>query len=359
MAIISPQEDEVSLLLDRRKKYFDNQDNKRYTITILTTTDCNARCYYCYEHGIAKKKMTLVTAQGTVDYIKKHYNNRPVHISWFGGEPLHNSEIINYICGRLNEEGILYSSSLTSNAYLVLDNLENACTLWNLKNIQITLDAIGDKYNKIKNFIYREDPNPFEKIIKGVDALLNKEVRVSIRINFDPTKINETIEVINYIHKKFGNHPKLQVYCSPIISEHIPSVLDFSGNTNPILKLYKSLFVCKYITRIEELNIRPRLLNCSIHRKGMAVVDVDGNIYKCQHAIVEGKSSAYGNVFSNEIDEENIKMWEKLEFPYNQCNECICLPICLGGCKFRAIHDSPNKVCLPIKNCIQEVIELL
>lgn len=359
MAIISPQEDEVALLFDRRRKYFDNQDNKQYIITILTTTDCNARCYYCYEHGIDKKKMTLATAQSTVDYIKKHYNNRPVYISWFGGEPLYNSEIINYICSRLKEEGIVYSSSITSNAYLMIENIDNACTLWNLKSIQITLDAIGEKYNKVKNFIYTQDSNPFEKIINSIDLLLNKGIRISIRINFDPAKIDETIEVIHFLHKKFGNHPKLQVYCAPIVSDHISAVLDYTGNTNPILKLYKSLIDHKYITRIEELNIRPRLLNCSIHIKGMAVVDVDGNIYKCQHAIVEGKSSAYGNIFSDEVDEENIKMWEGLEFPYAQCNECNCLPICLGGCKFRAIQNESKDVCIPIKNCIQEVIELL
>ena len=38
---------------------------------ILTTTDCNARCFYCYESGIKKHDMSLETADKVVEYIIK------------------------------------------------------------------------------------------------------------------------------------------------------------------------------------------------------------------------------------------------------------------------------------------------
>ena len=41
------------------------------TFTVLSTTDCNARCYYCYEKGIARVAMTDETAHTVADYIAR------------------------------------------------------------------------------------------------------------------------------------------------------------------------------------------------------------------------------------------------------------------------------------------------
>ncbi len=40
--------------------------------TILPTTACNARCYYCYEHGIPAFTMTEQIADDTVKFITDH-----------------------------------------------------------------------------------------------------------------------------------------------------------------------------------------------------------------------------------------------------------------------------------------------
>ena len=40
--------------------------------TIMTTTDCNARCFYCYEIGRAKIPMSMDTANRTAEYIISH-----------------------------------------------------------------------------------------------------------------------------------------------------------------------------------------------------------------------------------------------------------------------------------------------
>ena len=40
--------------------------------TIFTTTDCNARCFYCFEMGRPRTPMNEETAQRTADYIIRH-----------------------------------------------------------------------------------------------------------------------------------------------------------------------------------------------------------------------------------------------------------------------------------------------
>ena len=54
---------------------------------ILTTTACNARCFYCHEAGIPHMSMSLETADDILYYILKH-GTSDIHIMWYGGEPL-------------------------------------------------------------------------------------------------------------------------------------------------------------------------------------------------------------------------------------------------------------------------------
>jgi len=56
--------------------------------TILPTTGCNARCYYCFEHGSKVMTMTRETAGEVVRFITEHCGpKKTVAIMWFGGEP--------------------------------------------------------------------------------------------------------------------------------------------------------------------------------------------------------------------------------------------------------------------------------
>ena len=117
--------------------------------TILPTTDCNARCFYCYEMGRSRVPMSQETANKTADYIIRHCQGEKVSMNWFGGEPLYNKPAITTICQRLQESGIQYSSSMISNGYLFNDDtVKEAKELWHLKWVQITLDGTEQPCSK-------------------------------------------------------------------------------------------------------------------------------------------------------------------------------------------------------------------
>lgn len=88
-------------------------------IVILTTTDCNARCYYCFEHGIEPLYMQEATAEAIIQYCKKNYKEKEIAITWFGGEPLLNWSIIKYITLGLIDAGYELVSHVTTNGSLV------------------------------------------------------------------------------------------------------------------------------------------------------------------------------------------------------------------------------------------------
>ena len=95
--------------------------------TILTTTDCNARCFYCYEMGRSRIPMSHETAMQTADYIISHCKGKKVSLRWFGGEPLYNKPVTTQICQRLKDAGIfkkLKEMGIQEEDIVRLENIE-------------------------------------------------------------------------------------------------------------------------------------------------------------------------------------------------------------------------------------------
>ena len=66
--------------------------------TILPTSQCNARCFYCYEKDIHQKNMSAQIAIDTADFIAQHCCGEKVHITWFVGEPTVADPVIIMFC---------------------------------------------------------------------------------------------------------------------------------------------------------------------------------------------------------------------------------------------------------------------
>jgi radical SAM protein with 4Fe4S-binding SPASM domain len=358
MGFVRECNDEFAFICQEREIKLANMRNKWFSIEILTTTDCNARCFYCYQHGIAKEHMSIETADKIVQYILKNYNGREVALKWFGGEPLYNASIINHICRELQKRDIQYSSRMITNAYLVNTYIDEIKGLWNLRAVQVTLDAVCDEYNKVKNYIYDPAENSFERIITNIELLLDAGVTVTIRINFDPSKIDDTIRTVKYVHRRFGNPKGLNVYCAPIVAKNVPSISDYSGSENPYIVLFDVLIDCGYINSLEEMDIFPQILNCGVFNKEFFTVDTAGRLHKCQHAIIEGENDAFGDVENGITNEEKHDRWLSLAYPLDECRECICLPLCQGGCRHRALSGDYHNLCHPLKNSLKELLVL-
>ncbi|MBP3706064.1 MAG: 4Fe-4S cluster-binding domain-containing protein, partial [Clostridia bacterium] len=95
-----------------------NKKPNMHTFVIYPTTDCNARCFYCFELSYKRINMTEQTAHDVAKYIINKCGGDKVQILWFGGEPLYNSKVIDIISTDLKNNQIKFRSKMTSNAYL-------------------------------------------------------------------------------------------------------------------------------------------------------------------------------------------------------------------------------------------------
>lgn len=304
---------------------------------ILTTTSCNARCFYCYEENLNKTEtMTTETAENLVQFMIKHRNiNKPLHIQWFGGEPLLNQRIIDYIVNRLIELEIPYTTSIISNAFLLNKETVEKLERWNLKKIQITLDGIKDDYNKAKNYVY-SDIDAYLTVIENIHNLLEKSnTEVTIRINANTDNIDHLHNDILLLKDEFKDYlnKKLSIYVAPLFG-----YLDESYE--PINNFWEKLEALQDIVMVSPLNACDLSLNdgifkreridghCMAYAGTTVAVTPSGKIFPCEHIKDE---DCLGDIFNGVTNTNVIEKWQFFDGEeINFCKETKCpyFPLC-------------------------------
>lgn len=310
-------------------------ENSNYinSYTIFTTTKCNARCKYCYEIGCKQFDMTLSTAKQLVNFIiSNNANNKDktIKLSWFGGEPLYNYKVIDYICKSVSENGFKVKSTMVSNGFLFSDELiETAKSLWNLTRVQITLDGTEEKYNKIKNYKDNKDDNPFVKVCNNIEKLLKNNIRVAIRLNATKDNIDDLYKLVDFIYQRFMNYKNFYVYTG-IVSDY--SFIDKAWNSvernniiterNKLEDYIYSLGLKNYI-RTSKLF---KTTQCMADNKSSVVVYPNGDLGKCEHF---EKDDIIGNIFDGYLNSQKIKGWELRYNNKDMCQNCSYYPLCI------------------------------
>lgn len=299
------------------------------SFTILPTTCCNARCFYCYEKDIVPKNMALKTAEEVAAFIARSCGSRKVHLSWFGGEPTIAVPVITRICRRLQEQKITYDSSMISNG-LLLDEpmVKTAKDCWRLRRIQITIDGTEPVYNAVKN--YKDSLNsPFQTVLSNINYLLKQEIYVSVRINLGLHNDKDVSELIREMTERFRGSRFISLYVHEIDNyydapEYVKlTELATDFNLKLINENMRSAFDLPSI----------RFRSCMADSESSLLINPDGQLGKCEHYSYE---KLCGSIHSPWRDWAMIKEWqEPIRFP--QCRSCpfyaSCLPLkwCNGG----------------------------
>lgn len=187
--------------------------------TIIPTSNCNARCFYCYESNEPHYSMTPETADKVADYIVDHCGGKKVSLNWFGGEPTLGEKRIDQICNRLKEKGIEFFSFMISNGYLFTREMaRKAKEQWCLCSIQITLDGTETIYNQTKSYVNVQD-NPFRRVLDNIAFLLDEKIRVSVRMNLDFHNADDLKELIQQLADRFADRKNFTAYVHELFED--------------------------------------------------------------------------------------------------------------------------------------------
>ena len=198
-------------------------ENDISSYTIMTTTDCNARCFYCYEKGRSRIPMSEKTAMKVASLIQRNYSKqskKEVSLRWFGGEPLYNGKVIDLICRELEKSSVLFKSSMTSNGYLFdEDTVQRAVNLWKLQKVQITLDGTEAIYNRSKAFIYDGPDSPYRRVVRNIGLLLDAGIKVSVRLNLGLHNADDLFSLVRSLANMYGKRKGFGCYAHVLFEE--------------------------------------------------------------------------------------------------------------------------------------------
>ena len=292
------------------------------TYTILPTTGCNARCFYCYEQGTRPVTMTAETASQVVRYIVAHRGDEKITLRWFGGEPLVNAKVIDQICTELNGQGVPFRSEMITNGYLFdAGMVQRAKNLWQLQKVQITLDGTAQTYNRVKAYVY-QGVNAFERVLENIGQLIAVGIRVLIRLNVDKHNIGEMAELAELLHQHFGSNEHLSVYSHELFGERTPE----DNATLFAQRMQLEQQIAKHgILRIKELPKNIHLNQCMADNDGSVVIAPDGHLGKCEHFI---DREFFGHIDSEERNEAILRKFKERRADIEACATCPFYPQC-------------------------------
>lgn len=319
--------------------------------TVMTTMDCNARCFYCYELGRARTPMAPGTAERLAGYMAAHSGGKKLHISWFGGEPLYNMEVIDLICEKLRGLGQEYRSTMITNGYLFdAETVRRAAEDWKLEQVQITLDGTEKVYNRSKAYIYKDGVSPYRRVLGNIDLLLETRIAVSVRLNLGDHNGEDLFRLVDELAERWGGRPGLSVYSNPLFEANDFGVLE-QVRARREETFRRQLELEDYI-RQKGLGGRSglrrglRLGGCMADNDGAVVVTPDGHIGKCEHF---SESEFCSHIDSGEWDWEMLQSWKEKAEEVPECAGCPCWPECYQ------LKKCPNAYpCFPEARLLQE-----
>ena len=330
-----------------------SKDIIRYTI--LPTTACNARCYYCFEQGCKWVTMSEKTATDLVDFMAAHCGGKPITINWFGGEPTVASHRIDQICEGLIKSGVHFRSTMHTNGYLLgAEMIERAKHLWKLEALQICVDGTEKSYNKIKAYPSAYD-NPYERVMHNVELLLSAGIYVGLRMNFDLGNYHEFPDLIDEVIRRFGQNKRLSVSAFPVSGEH-------EDSTGQILHGSDEWFVNERM----ELNLMARkeglqrnksdipslnFTSCGAFRDEFIVVTPEGSLVKCPEQF--GEDQIIGTVSTGITNHDLVHCWKKIA-ELSICKDCVLFPSC-----FRLENCSNKTYCHKSSDSLNQYFEAI
>lgn len=314
-----------------------NEKNNRMKKIWLNISDiCDLKCIYCSSYCDDEERertpiMTYETAKESIDDAIKTFGTSEIKISFFGGEPLLNYDLIKQVvlyCEANNYNTIF---SISTNALNL--NAENI-RFFKDKNftVQISIDGPQDiqkiqRPHRSSNDSYKN----FEENIKLILSNIDKN-NIVARSTYTPKNLCLVNNVEYFLNLGFKN-----IHFEPNISRGV-SELNLSNYLNDLEKEIEDL-VKIFFNKIETNEINELLPISNYYDTLLGKVKT----HRCEGGENRFSYDVKGRKFPCHMvnNAEENRLSKALETRKNKCNNCIYNKVCQGLC-LGAIYHTEN-----------------
>jgi uncharacterized protein len=358
--------------------FFKNQIKKRFyhkstyqflktwispKITLMLTQSCNLRCKYCYggESGQYKTNgeyMSIETARKAINFLVKNTStikNPVYHITFFGGEPLLNFDVLKKTVEYAQEiesyNRGTFKFTMTTNGSIINNHMLDFI----IKNkIAVMFSLDGPDYIHNKNRVFRNGKGSHSNVIRTIKMFRDKKYPFSIRATLEHSFTEQYESLVRY----FSDLGAEQIHISRVCNyqDDLPlfpldvneAAIEWEGIKRFSKSIENKIINGELPKHIPFLNIMNTIHNASKDfnscgfMKGSTAVSCDGKLYPC-HRFVGMSNFHFGDIFSG-IDEEKQKIiCNNLDrATMKDCKKCFAKYICKRTC-VRDIAKSGGK----------------
>ena len=340
--IVEESLDESNRLINRWQSFVDHASPKVLNITLAPTMRCNYECPYCFEEGKKNgKTMSKETADAVISFIRKKAENNPmlecISINGFGGEPLMNIDMLEYICNKVQrlckEHEIKFKGHIVTNAFFLTQSITDRLVACGITSAQVTVDGMPEVYATSKG----TTTGSFYRVVNNIVNAC-KVIKIAVRINVREDGYNDAIELTDYLLKDRLLDGLVSIYIANIrqYTETVETEKRVFSNWCEMSRKYMHLFepcVGKYMaTGLMVKGTKSRCAPCSNICRYNACIGPEGELYPCEHYFGDARYVC-GSVYSGEKRTEMAERLRMARFPEEkECSNCPFAPVCLGGC---------------------------
>jgi len=319
----------------------------------ILTENCNFRCKYCFiMRGMPPDYKPLAMSAETADKAVETYARLLVNnesddnmIILYGGEPLLNFDVMRHIvdvvetckANKILPEKV--KIAVVTNGTLITEDIAKY-----LRKHQIGLGISIDGYEDVtdSNRRYTSGEPTYSAIRKGIKIAQEAGCEVSLSVTISNEALNHFDDTMNLII----NDIKVKDLGFNILMEDESDDPEYAeAAAEFIIKAFQrfralGIYEDRIMRKVKSFTDKDlHLFDCAAAGSNQIVVAPDGAIGIC-HGYLGSRKYFCGNVSDNKFDPKQEKIfleWSR-RTPVNikECESCIALGICGGGCPYNA-----------------------
>ncbi|MFI9311584.1 radical SAM protein [Streptomyces triculaminicus] len=343
LMIVRDDADELQIL---EKRYHSSANaDRHFALTVVTSLGCNFSCPYCFEekHPSVLDEEVEAHILEVLDAQLQHIKS--FHVTWFGGEPLVGKRSLlrlsDAFIRRCDEAEVRYDASVITNGFLLDEAMCRELAARRVSSVQVGIDGpptVHDRMRPLNN-----GRGSFRTILANLHKAVD-HLNITVRVNIDGGNAAGVEELFKLLADEgFGG--KLSVYPGQIVG--------VQQNVRAPSASYRGCFSNAEFAREErrflDLATRyglaaPRLPSptgapCTAVRANELVVGSRGELYKCWDSVGD-RNEVIGDIRDHASPNGRLAKWLSYNpFQNQECQGCIALPVCMGGCAHHAFDN--------------------
>ena len=328
-----------------QKKWGINQS--LFHATILTTYNCNFACTYCFEESTrtSSQKLDLETSDKIIGWLQRKIQKlgiRSVELNYYGGEPLLNQPVMEYISSRMKDwcgaRSVRFRIAVQTNGALLTSEFVDRFLPLGLVGAQVSVDGTREVHDRQRP-MRGSGKGTFDLVMENLLAVADR-INLTVAAGYDKGDPDGVLALLDYMEEvgllhKLKNftyspiHPTLgpaghaeQVVSPGCMSNYEPdSLLPAQEKIKEAMKK-KGMFVKSGLS----------VSMCPVTTGDSAVtIDTQGLIFKC-NAMLGHSELAVGSIHEEEYNDRHrffmqTEAWKKCD------SDCPYVPLCNTGCR--------------------------